>query len=182
VAGGALAAEDAAREEHQPLREAAEVVITGGGFTGLWTAIRLQEHHPDLPACVLEAHYCGCRASGRNGGIAEASRSARMATASSATRSRTPRRIQPGEAVSFTLQEQLDSVLGTLSERETGVVSMRFGLTDAQLKTPDEIGKLYGVTRERTRQIESKTMSKLRRPGHDIAGEEHGGTGRAYKP
>src|SRR5258708_39135969 len=73
--------------------------------------------------------------------------------------------IQPGEAVSFTLlQEQLHSVLDTLSEREAGVVSMRFGLTDGQPKTLDEIGKAYGVTRERIRQIESKTMSKLRHP------------------
>ena len=73
--------------------------------------------------------------------------------------------IQPGEAVSFTLlQEQLHSVLGTLSEREAGVVSMRFGLTDGQPKTLDQIGKVYGVTRERIRQIESKTMSKLRHP------------------
>jgi RNA polymerase primary sigma factor len=71
--------------------------------------------------------------------------------------------ILPGEAVSFTLlQEQLHSVLDTLSEREAGVVSMRFGLTDGQPKTLDEIGKVYGVTRERIRQIESKTMSKLR--------------------
>ncbi|HEX4658766.1 MAG TPA: RNA polymerase sigma factor [Streptosporangiaceae bacterium] len=73
--------------------------------------------------------------------------------------------IQPGEAVSFTLlQEQLHSVLDTLSQREAGVVSMRFGLTDGQPKTLDEIGKVYGVTRERIRQIESKTMSKLRHP------------------
>src|ERR1700757_439462 len=73
--------------------------------------------------------------------------------------------IQPGEAVSFTLlQEQLHSVLDTLSEREAGVVSMRFGLTDGQPKTLDEIGKVYGVTRERIRQIESKTMHKLRHP------------------
>jgi RNA polymerase primary sigma factor len=73
--------------------------------------------------------------------------------------------IQPGEAVGFTLlQEQLHSVLDTLSEREAGVVSMRFGLTDGQPKTLDEIGKVYGVTRERIRQIESKTMSKLRHP------------------
>ena len=62
---------------------------------------------------------------------------------------------QPGEAVSFTLlQEQLHSVLGTLSEREADVVSMRFGLTGGQPKTLDEIGKVYGVTRERIRQIE----------------------------
>jgi RNA polymerase primary sigma factor len=73
--------------------------------------------------------------------------------------------IQPSEAVSFTLlQEQLHSVLGTLSEREAGVVSMRFGLTNGQPKTLDEIGKVYGVTRERIRQIESKAMSKLRHP------------------
>jgi RNA polymerase primary sigma factor len=73
--------------------------------------------------------------------------------------------IQPGEAVSFTLlQEQLQSVLGSLTEREAGVVSMRFGLTDGQPKTLDEIGKVYGVTRERIRQIESKTMAKLRHP------------------
>ena len=73
--------------------------------------------------------------------------------------------IQPGEAASFTLlQEQLHSVLGTLSDREAGVVSMRFGLTDGHPKTLDEIGKVYGVTRERIRQIESKTMSKLRHP------------------
>ncbi|GAB3679650.1 RNA polymerase sigma factor [Angustibacter aerolatus] len=73
--------------------------------------------------------------------------------------------VVPAEAVSFTLlQEQLHSVLDTLSEREAGVVSMRFGLTDGQAKTLDEIGKVYGVTRERIRQIESKTMSKLRHP------------------
>lgn len=73
--------------------------------------------------------------------------------------------IVPSDAVSFTLlQEQLESVLMTLSEREAGVVRMRFGLTDGQPKTLDEIGKVYGVTRERIRQIESKTMSKLRHP------------------
>jgi RNA polymerase primary sigma factor len=62
------------------------------------------------------------------------------------------------------LQEQLRSVLGMLSEREAGVVSMRFGLAGGLPKTLDEIGKVYGVTRERIRQIESKTMSKLRHP------------------
>ena len=73
--------------------------------------------------------------------------------------------IVPSDAVSFTLlQEQLESVLDTLSDREAGVVRMRFGLTDGQAKTLDEIGKVYGVTRERIRQIESKTMSKLRHP------------------
>jgi RNA polymerase primary sigma factor len=91
--------------------------------------------------------------------------------------------IQSGEAVSFTLlQEQLHSVLDILSEQEAGVISMRFGLTDGQPKTLDEIGKVYGVTRERIQQIESKTMSKLRRPRHGIGDEEHGGTGRPHKP
>jgi RNA polymerase primary sigma factor len=69
------------------------------------------------------------------------------------------------DAVSFTLlQDQLQSVLSTLSEREAGVVRLRFGLTDGQPRTLDEIGQVYGVTRERIRQIESKTMSKLRHP------------------
>ncbi|MDD4866488.1 MAG: RNA polymerase sigma factor, partial [Mycobacterium sp.] len=69
------------------------------------------------------------------------------------------------DAVSFTLlQDQLQSVLETLSEREAGVVRLRFGLTDGQPRTLDEIGQVYGGTRERIRQIESKTMSKLRHP------------------
>ena len=69
------------------------------------------------------------------------------------------------DAVSFTLlQDQLGSVLETLSEREAGVVRLRFGLTDGMPRTLDEIGQVYGVTRERIRQIESKTMSKLRHP------------------
>jgi len=69
------------------------------------------------------------------------------------------------DVVSFgLLQDQLGSVLDTLTEREAGVVSLRFGLTDGQPKTLDEIGKVYGVTRERIRQIEAKTMSKLRHP------------------
>jgi RNA polymerase primary sigma factor len=73
--------------------------------------------------------------------------------------------IVPPDAVSFILlQEQLLSVLDTLTEREAGVVSMRFGLIDGQPKTLDQIGKVYGVTRERIRQIEAKTMSKLRHP------------------
>jgi RNA polymerase primary sigma factor len=73
--------------------------------------------------------------------------------------------IQPAEAVGMTLlQEQLHAVLGTLPEREADVVSMRFGLTDGQPMTLDEIGKVYGVTRERIRQIESQAMSKLRNP------------------
>lgn len=69
------------------------------------------------------------------------------------------------EKVAFTLlQEQLQSVLDTLSEREAGVMRMRYGLVDGQPRTLDDIGKVYGVTRERIRQIESKTMSKLRHP------------------
>ena len=73
-------------------------------------------------------------------------------------------------------------MLDTLSDREAGVVSMRFGLTDGQPKTRDEIGKVYGVTRERIRQIESKIMSRLRHPGQGIGGEEHGDTGRSRQP
>ena len=69
------------------------------------------------------------------------------------------------DAVSFTLlQDQLQDVLKTLTEREAGVVRLRFGLTDGMPRTLDEIGQVYGVTRERIRQIESKTMSKLRHP------------------
>src|ERR1700747_2973069 len=91
--------------------------------------------------------------------------------------------IQPGEAGSFTLlHEQLPSVLGRLSEREAGGVSMRFGLPDGQPKTLDEIGKVYGVTRERIRQIESRAMSKLRRPRHGPGDEEHRGTRRPHEP
>jgi RNA polymerase sigma factor (sigma-70 family) len=90
---------------------------------------------------------------------------------------------QTGETVSFTLlQEQLQSVLGTLPEREAGVISMRFGLTDGQPKTLDEVGKVYGVTHESIRQIESKTMSELRRRGRGIGDEEHGGTRLPHKP
>jgi RNA polymerase primary sigma factor len=78
--------------------------------------------------------------------------------------------VVPVDAVSFTLlREQLRSVLDTLSEREAAVVSMRFGLVDGQPKTLDVIGKVYGVTRERIRQIESKTMSKLRHPSRSRA-------------
>ncbi len=73
--------------------------------------------------------------------------------------------IEPGTAVSFTLlKEQLYAVLGTLSQREADVLSMRFGLADGRPRTLDEIGKVYGVTRERIRQIEARTMSKLRHP------------------
>jgi RNA polymerase primary sigma factor len=69
------------------------------------------------------------------------------------------------DAVAFALlRDQLQSVLATLSDREAGVVRLRFGLTDGQPRTLDEIGQVYGVTRERIRQIESKTMSKLRHP------------------
>jgi RNA polymerase primary sigma factor len=69
------------------------------------------------------------------------------------------------DAVSFTLlQDQLQSVLATLSEREAGIVRLRFGLTDGKPRTLDQIGQVYGITRERIRQIEAKTMSKLRHP------------------
>lgn len=67
-------------------------------------------------------------------------------------------------AMSYEIPEALFAVLDTLDEREAGVVCMRFGLADGQPKTLDEIGKIYGVTRERIRQIEAKTMSKLRHP------------------
>jgi len=73
--------------------------------------------------------------------------------------------IDPGEAASFILlQDQLHSVLSTFSEREAGVVTMRFGLADGQPRTLEEISKVYGVTRERIRQIEANTLSKLRHP------------------
>ncbi len=73
--------------------------------------------------------------------------------------------IKPEESVTFTiLQEQLMQVLGGLTSREADVIKARYGLTDGQPKTLDEIGKVHGVTRERIRQIESKTMSKLRHP------------------
>ncbi len=87
-------------------------------------------------------------------------------------------------AVSFTvLQEQLHSVLGTLSEREARVISMRFGLADGQPKTVDEVGKVYGVTRERIRQIESKAMSKLRQPSHArIPGPERTDAAQPWTP
>lgn len=73
--------------------------------------------------------------------------------------------IAPSDAVAFSLlQEQFKQVLATLSPREAGVIKMRYGLEDGQPKTLDDIGRVYGVTRERIRQIESKTMSKLRHP------------------
>lgn len=73
--------------------------------------------------------------------------------------------VVPADAVGFTmLQRQLESLLDSLSEREAGVIRMRFGLGDGQPKTLDQIGETFGVTRERIRQIESKTMAKLRHP------------------
>lgn len=73
--------------------------------------------------------------------------------------------IVPAEAVGFTmLQQQLEQLLDSLSEREAGVIKMRFGLGDGMPKTLDQIGDTFGVTRERIRQIESKTMAKLRHP------------------
>jgi RNA polymerase primary sigma factor len=73
--------------------------------------------------------------------------------------------VVPIDAASFILlQEQLDSILHTLSEREKKVIQLRFGLTDGHPRTLEEVGKEFGVTRERIRQIESKTLSKLRHP------------------
>ncbi len=73
--------------------------------------------------------------------------------------------VVPVDAVSFIrLQDDLRSVLATLSEREAGIVRLRFGLTDGRPRTLDEIGRVYGLTRERIRQIESITMTKLREP------------------
>jgi RNA polymerase sigma factor RpoD-like protein len=78
--------------------------------------------------------------------------------------------IKPEESVTFTiLQEQLLQVLDGLTSREADVIKARYGLTDGQPKTLDEIGKVHGVTRERIRQIESKTMSKLRHPSRSQA-------------
>jgi len=73
--------------------------------------------------------------------------------------------VVPVDAASFILlQEQLDSVLHTLSDREKKVIQLRFGLTDGHPRTLEEVGREFGVTRERIRQIESKTLSKLRHP------------------
>ena len=73
--------------------------------------------------------------------------------------------IAPQDAVAFSLlQRQIRQVMETLSPRESGVIEMRYGIKDGQPKTLDDIGRVYGVTRERIRQIESKTMSKLRHP------------------
>ena len=78
--------------------------------------------------------------------------------------------ISPQDAVAFSiLQEEFRQVLSTLSPREAGVIKMRYGLEDGQPKTLDDIGRIYGVTRERIRQIESKTMSKLRHPSRSKA-------------
>jgi RNA polymerase primary sigma factor len=73
--------------------------------------------------------------------------------------------IVPIDAASFILlQEQLDAILHTLSDREKKVIQLRFGLTDGHARTLEEVGREFGVTRERIRQIESKTLSKLRHP------------------
>jgi RNA polymerase primary sigma factor len=73
--------------------------------------------------------------------------------------------VVPVDAASFILlQEQLEGVLETLSEREKKVVQLRFGLVDGHPRTLEEVGREFGVTRERIRQIESKTLSKLRHP------------------
>ena len=78
--------------------------------------------------------------------------------------------VVPADAVGFTmLQRQLEMLLDSLSEREAGVIRMRFGLGDGMPKTLDQIGDTFGVTRERIRQIESKTMAKLRHPSRSQA-------------
>ncbi|MGO1938473.1 MAG: RNA polymerase sigma factor [Agrococcus casei] len=78
--------------------------------------------------------------------------------------------VVPADAVGFTmLQRQLEALLDSLSEREAGVIKMRFGLGDGMPKTLDQIGDTFGVTRERIRQIESKTMAKLRHPSRSQA-------------
>ena len=92
-------------------------------------------------------------------------RSVRRRTPTSATSSRTPTPSSRSmRRASSCLQEQLDSVLHTLSEREKKVIQLRFGLTDGHPRTLEEVGREFGVTRERIRQIESKTLSKLRHP------------------
>jgi RNA polymerase primary sigma factor len=76
----------------------------------------------------------------------------------------------PSDAASFTmLQEQLNEVLNTLNERERKVIQLRFGLQDGHPRTLEEVGREFGVTRERIRQIESKTLSKLRHPNRSGA-------------
>jgi RNA polymerase primary sigma factor len=73
--------------------------------------------------------------------------------------------VRPGDAASFLLlQEQLAAVLHDLSERERQVIELRFGLVDGRPCTLQEVGQKFGVTRERVRQIESKTVLKLRHP------------------
>ena len=74
------------------------------------------------------------------------------------------------DAAAFTLlREQLRAVLATVSEREAGIIGLRYGLTDGQPRTLDQVGLEYGVTRERIRQIEARTMSKLRHPSRSQA-------------
>jgi RNA polymerase primary sigma factor len=73
--------------------------------------------------------------------------------------------VVPFDAVNVgLLQAEITAVLATLSEREAGVIRLRFGLGDGRARTLDEVGRVYGVTRERIRQIEAKTMTKLRHP------------------
>ena len=73
--------------------------------------------------------------------------------------------LAPAEAASFfLLREQLDDVLGTLTSREKRVLQLRFGLEDGRSRTLEEVGQVFGVTRERIRQIEAKALRKLRHP------------------
>ena len=96
--------------------------------------------------------------------------------------------VVPVDAASFILlQEQLDSVLHTLSEREKKVIQLRFGLADGHPRTLEEVGREFGVTRERIRQIESKTLSKLRHPNRsqklrDVATARSGSAAWSGRP
>ena len=78
-----------------------------------------------------------------------------------------PGAVAPSEAAARAmLNEAVSEALGELSERERKVVRLRFGLEDGEMRTLEEVGKEFGVTRERIRQIESKTLAKLRHPMH----------------
>ena len=82
--------------------------------------------------------------------------------------------VVPVEAAAFImLQDQLDKVLCELSDREQRIIQLRFGLTDGHPRTLEEVGREFGVTRERIRQIESKTLAKLRHPSRAVVLKEY---------
>ena len=86
--------------------------------------------------------------------------------------------VSPFDAVSFRLlKDTIQAVLSHMTPREAGIITLRYGLLDGQAKTLEEIGQVYGVTRERIRQIESKTMSKLRHPSRSQALQDYVGLG-----